>query len=93
MIGIDSIGIGSDLCKNWNDDVIVWMRNGKWTKKLDYGESKTRDTVWPKQPKWFQKGSDIVNVYKGLIKSGMSQKNANKIIGLNWLDFIRNSFG
>ena len=34
MIGIDHIGIGSDLCKNWSNDVVMWMRNGKWTKKL-----------------------------------------------------------
>ena len=27
MIGIEHIVIGSDLCKNWNDDVVLWMRN------------------------------------------------------------------
>jgi len=92
LIGIENIGIGSDLCKNWNDDVIVWMRNGKWTKKLDYGESKIKSATWPKQPEWFQKGSDIINIYYGLIKSGMKEESANKIIGLNWLNFMQNSF-
>ena len=66
MIGIDHIGIGSDLCKNWNDDVVMWMRNGRWTKKIDYGESKNKNSEWPKQPSWFEKGSDIVNIYNGL---------------------------
>ncbi len=92
MIGIDNIGIGSDLCKNWDDDVVVWMRNGKWTKKIDYGESVTKDSSWPKQPMWFQKGSDIINIYQGLIESGMKEEEANKIIGLNWLNFMKNSF-
>jgi len=93
MIGIEHIGIGSDLCKNWNDDVVLWMRNGKWTKKTDYGESKTKSSSWPKQPSWFEKGSDIINIYKGLIKSGMKENNINKILGYNWLNFMKQNFG
>ena len=93
IIGIDHIGIGSDLCKNWSDDVVVWLRNGRWTKKLDYGESKTNNSTWPQQPSWFEKGSDIINIYKGLIRSGMHEKNIFKILGSNWLDFMKNSFG
>lgn len=93
IIGIDHIGIGSDLCKNWNDDIVVWMRNGKWTKKLDYGESKTKSITWPKQPSWFEKGSDIINIYNGLIQSGMHEKYIFKILGSNWLDFMRTNFG
>ncbi len=91
LIGVESIGIGSDLCSNWKDDVVVWMRNGKWTKQLDYGESKNKSNKWPDQPKWFKKGSDIINIYNGLIKSGISEKNAVKIIGSNWLNFMKNT--
>ncbi len=93
MIGIDHIGIGSDLCKNWNDDVVMWMRNGKWTKKIDYGESKDKSSSWPKQPAWFTKGSDIINIYHGLQKAGMKDKKIMKIMGINWMEFIKNSFG
>ena len=39
LIGNDSVGLGSDLCLNWPDQVLMWMRNGKWTKITDYGES------------------------------------------------------
>ena len=93
LIGIESIGIGSDLCSNWKDEVVVWMRNGKWTKKLDYGESKNRSIKWPAQPQWFRKGSDIINIYNALIKSGISEKNAIKIMGSNWLNFMKNTIG
>ena len=64
FIGIDHIGIGSDLCKNWPDEVVMWMRNGKWTKKTDYGESSSKSTAWPKQPTWVTKGSDMKNIYE-----------------------------
>ena len=93
LIGIESIGIGSDLCSNWKDEVVVWMRNGKWTKKLDYGESKNKSIKWPSQPQWFRKGSDIINIYNALIKSGISEKNAIKIMGSNWLNFMKNTIG
>ncbi|PPR42076.1 MAG: hypothetical protein CFH22_00145 [Alphaproteobacteria bacterium MarineAlpha5_Bin12] len=93
LIGIESIGIGSDLCSNWKDEVVVWMRNGKWTKKLDYGESKNKSIKWPTQPQWFRKGSDIINIYNALIKSGISEKNAIKIMGSNWLNFMKNTIG
>ena len=93
MIGIDHIGIGSDLCNNWSDAVVVWMRNGRWTKHLDYGESKIKSSAWPKQPSWFKKGSDIINIYYGLLKSGMNEQNVYKILGSNWLDFMQRSFG
>jgi len=93
MIGVEHVGIGSDLCKNWDDDVVMWMRNGKWTKKTDYGESNNKSTSWPKQPSWFTKGSDIINIYHGLLKIGMKEESVFKILGSNWLNFIKISFG
>jgi len=92
LIGIDHIGIGSDLCNNWPDEVVMWMRNGKWTKKIDYGESKTQSVVWPKQPSWFKKGSDLKNLYEGMIKNNFSEDDTLKILGQNWLQFIKIHF-
>jgi len=92
MIGIEHIGIGSDLCRNWNDDILIWMRNGKWNKKIDFGESISQSVSWPNQPDWFQKGSDIINIYKGLIESKMSEENIFKILGSNWLNFMKKNF-
>ena len=92
LIGIEHIGIGSDLCKNWPDEVVMWMRNGKWTKKTDYGESKDNSSGWPEQPSWFTKGSDIKNIYQSLLKNGISEEDTFKIIGKNWLKFMKEFF-
>ena len=92
MIGIDHIGIGSDLCNNWPDEVVMWMRNGKWTKKIDYGESQNKSTVWPEQPAWFKKGSDLKNLYEGMLKNGFSENDTFKILGQNWLEFMKIHF-
>ena len=92
LIGIDHIGIGSDLCKNWPNEVVMWMRNGKWTKKTDYGESKDNSSRWPEQPSWFTKGSDIKNIYQSLLKNGISEEDTFKIIGKNWFKFMKEFF-
>ena len=73
LIGTDNIGIGSDLCLNWPNEVVMWMRNGKWTKKKDYGESKDNSVEWPKQPNWYNKPSDINNVFQAMIKNGIKE--------------------
>ena len=36
--GVQHLGIGSDLCQHQPDSVVTWMRNGRWSKTLDYGE-------------------------------------------------------
>ena len=92
LIGIDHIGIGSDLCNNWPDEVVMWMRNGKWTKKIDYGESQNKSVLWPEQPSWFKKGSDLKKLYQGMMKNGISEKNIFKILGSNWLEFMKTHF-
>lgn len=92
LIGIEHIGIGSDLCSNWPDEVVMWMRNGKWTKKIDYGESKTKSIKWPQQPTWFNKASDLKNIFNSLVLNGISEDDAFAILGKNWLNFMRNHF-
>ena len=92
LIGSNNIGIGSDLCLNWPDEVVMWMRNGKWTKKKDYGESKEKNIKWPKQPNWYQKPSDINNLFNAMCKNGINENTALRIIGKNWLEFMRNHF-
>ena len=92
MIGEDNIGIGSDLCVNWPDDVVMWMRNGKWTKKIDYGESQDKNANWPKPASWYSKPEALSSFLTGMISNGINEKTANKIAGKNWFNFMTNHF-
>ena len=92
LIGIEHIGIGSDLCNNWPDEVVMWMRNGRWTKKLDYGEALNKSISWPEQPSWFKKGSDMKILFEAMLINGFSEDEALKIIGKNWLEFMKIHF-
>ncbi|MDC1047847.1 membrane dipeptidase [Alphaproteobacteria bacterium] len=92
IMGEDSIGIGSDLCLNWSDDVVMWMRNGKWTKKIDYGESKNKNASWPKPASWYSKPEDLSGLVDTLISNGINEKTAHKVGGSNWLNFMSHHF-
>lgn len=89
MIGVDHIGIGSDLCLNQPLDVLEWMRNGRWSKIKDYGEGSATNSTWPKNVSWFNDSSGLYNIYKGLINYGFSENDVKKIMGLNWFHFLQ----
>jgi len=92
LIGIDHIGFGSDLCQDQPDSIVEWMRVGKWTKEIDYGEGSASNPGFPDMPDWFRDNRDWNNIIEGLKKHGFSNDEINKIKGENWLSFFRKSF-
>lgn len=92
LMGIDHIGFGSDLCQDQPDSVVEWMRVGRWTKKIDYGEGSAQNAGFPPMPSWFQDNRDWGNILKGLAEVGFSDDDIAKIAGKNWLEFYRQSF-
>jgi len=93
LMGPQNIGIGSDLCQDQPDSVVTWMRNGRWTKTLDYGEGSATAPGFPRQPDWFQDNRDFGNIRQGLAATGLSETEIDGIMGENWLAFYDRSFG
>jgi len=92
LMGIDNIGIGSDLCQNWGYETLEWMRSGKWTFKPDYGEGSAQNANWPRQPEWFANSLNFENIVEGLLNKGVVQHDVEKIMGGNWFRFFEKSF-
>ena len=92
LIGIEHIGIGSDLCQNWDYSTLEWMRSGRWSLAPDYGEGSAKNRDWPKQPDWFSSSLDFNNIEAGLAQTGFSPDEIDKVMGLNWLNFFERSF-
>ncbi len=92
MVGVDSLGLGSDLCQDQPDSVVDWMRAGRWTKEVDYGEGSATDRAFPEQPSWFRDNRDFGNIADGLRAAGFSAEEAGKIMGGNWLRFFEENF-
>ena len=89
LMGVEKIGIGSDLCLNQPDSVVEWMRNGTWAKNKNYGEGSKNKSGFPKQPKWFEDARGFKNLENGLKKVGFNEKEINGILGNNRFNFYK----
>lgn len=86
MIGVERIGIGSDLCQGHGNEIIEWMRVGRWTKAPP--GAGLGAPVLPAQPAWFQDNRDWGKLRAGLVRRGFSEADAGKILGGNWHRFF-----
>lgn len=93
LMGSENIGIGSDLCQDQPDSVVEWMRVGRWSKEIDYGEGSADNAGFPPMPEWFQDNRHFDNLEKGLTQTGLSQNDIAGIMGENWLRFYDANFG
>ena len=91
-MGVEHLGIGSDLCQNQPDSVVTWMRTGRWSKSPDYGEGTASNPGWPRQPRWFSNSTHYAGLANALQQSGFSTAETEQIMGRNWLDFFKRSF-
>ena len=92
LMGGDHIGIGSDLCQDQPDSVVEWMRVGRWSKEIDYGEGTKDNAGFPPQPSWFRDNRDFGNLEEGLGKAGFDSEGVARIMGGNWLRFYQSGF-
>lgn len=93
LMGPENIGLGSDLCQDHPDSVVEWMRVGRWSKEIDYGEGSADNAGFPPMPEWFQDNRDFGNIEAGLRKVGFSETEVGGIMGDNWLRFFDKNFG
>ena len=90
--GVESLGVGSDLCQDQPDSIVEWMRVGRWSKTMDYGEGSADNPGFPKQPDWFADNRGFKNIAKGLRDVGFDEDDVEAIMGKNWYNFYANNF-
>ena len=93
LTGIGALAIGTDLCQDQPDSVVEWMRTGRWTKSIDFGEGSSAAPGFPPMPSWFQDNRHFGNLMDGLREVGMTTDEIAAIMGGNWHDFFARSFG
>ena len=92
LIGIAGLAIGSDLCQDQPDSVVEWMRTGRWTKSVDFGEGSADAPGFPPMPHWFHDSRDFAAIEAGLAAVGMHENEVKSLMGGNWLRFFQTSF-
>ena len=93
LMGPERLGIGTDLCQDQPDSIVEWMRSGRWTKDVDYGEGSAAAPGFPPMPDWFADNRDFGRIAQGLARTGLSAAEVEGIMGGNWLRFFDQSFG
>ena len=91
--GAHTLGVGTDLCQDQPDSIVEWMRVGRWSKVIDYGEGTADNAGFPPMPSWFGDNRDFGNIRKGLEATSLAAADIDGIMGGNWLRFYATSFG
>lgn len=84
--GVEHLGIGSDLCQDQPDEVVQWMRAGRWTRSTDEG------AAFPDMPVWFKGNADFPKLVDGLAAVGFAGSEVEQIMSGNWLRFYETAF-
>lgn len=92
LMGTERLAIGSDLCQDQPDSVVEWMRSGRWTKSMEYGEGSADAPGFPAMPDWFKDNRHFGAIEDGLRAEGMSASEVEAIMGGNWVNFFARSF-
>lgn len=92
IYGVEQLGLGSDLCQDQPDSILEWMRTGRWTKDVDFGEGTAAASGFPPMPTWFKDNRDFGNIEEGLLNTGMSTDEVAGIMGKNWYRFYAENF-
>ncbi len=91
--GVDHLGVGTDLCQDQPDSIVEWMRVGRWSKEVDYGEGSAANPGFPDMPIWFRDNRDFGNIRTGLRQTGMNEEEVAGVMGRNWYRFFSENFG
>ena len=92
IAGVDTVAIGTDRSHNFTAPDYAWMRQGRWTRGVQYGASAPGKPLKAPPPDWFQTVEDIGVIPGGLRAVGFSQEEVDKITHGNWLRLYAATF-
>ena len=84
IAGIDHVGIGSDLGGSTTEADLAWMRQGRWTRKANYGAASAA-SPGDDDPQWFTSMESFPHIAEGLAGRGLSDADVSAVMGGNWM--------
>ncbi|KAA0977083.1 membrane dipeptidase [Paeniglutamicibacter gangotriensis] len=85
-LGPDKVGLGSDCTRNWDNEFVGWLRNGRWQPEGEH------QATWPEWPDWFVGPQDFPRLTDGLDKVGLDETTIRGVLGENWLRLFDDVF-
>lgn len=93
IVGIDHVAIGTDMGHSNTKADLDWMRQGHWTRGVDYGAGSAANPGKVPKPAWLTRPSDLAAVGDALVATGFSTAERDKILYGNWMRLFRTVFG
>ena len=87
-IGIEHVGIGTDLYLGHEPDALKWWRMGHWSREVAVPIGGL-----PKFPEWMESPAQFGTIEEGLAKKGFSEQERGLIMGGNFLNLFELTFG
>ncbi len=84
--GPGRVGLGSDCTRNWGQDYVGYLRNGRWQPPTQPAPE------WPAWPHWFAGPEDFPQLTEGLERVGLEESTIRGVLGENWLDLFDKVF-
>ena len=85
-LGSQHVALGSDCTRNWGQDYVGWLRNGRW--RAPHAEP----AIWPEWPQWFGGPEDFPRLTDGLVATGLDEETIRGVLGENWLRLFDDVF-
>ena len=90
LVGIEHVGIGTDMARGWADFAghVRWVRAGRWM----HPDPNAPESLYPPFPEWLSAAAKFPNVTAALVDAGFSAKDTAAVMGGNWLRLFRQVF-
>jgi membrane dipeptidase len=93
IAGIDHVGIGTDEDHNTTQRDYDWMRQGRWTRSVQYGAGSAAVPGKVAKPDWMPRIGALGGVRAGLAEVGFNPEETDKVCAGNWLRLYQSVFG
>jgi membrane dipeptidase len=84
IVGFDHLGIGTDLSVGSGEAHTVWVRQGRWSRDVQYGAGSPANPARPGPPSWFSPERGYRSIADGLTRAGLSTEQVAGVMGENW---------
>lgn len=93
LVGIDHVGIGTDEFHHPSQASLDWMRQGRWTRSINYGAGNATRPGPVAPAVWLPRPGTLGVVVDALRRVGLDQGEVQKITAGNWLRLYQANIG
>jgi membrane dipeptidase len=93
LAGIEHVAIGTDHGRNVGMPDLEWMRQGRWSRVVNFGAGSTAKPGKVPEPTWLQTMRTFGKIADAMHTRGFTEEETAAVMGGNWLRLYETVFG